>query len=179
MSDAADPNKIHPKLQELIDEFKQRFYSKYGGKVSDSLELLRREGIEDIIYYEPIWFLLLHIKQGCTDEPQPKKLTLLFSKSFIYRRAYEIRDILEREHEVFGMKKALVFEEHYLFDEYKLNSHPLDPDDTPLTPLEQAVLVEPGFKRMSLTHQNERLLGGRILKIDDPPTLNKKLYKPS
>jgi len=179
MSDGKDINKIHPKLQEIIEEFKQRFYDKYEDKVMNNIDLLRREGIEDIIYYEPTWFLLLHLKQAYTAEPQPKKLTLVFSKPFIYRRAFELRDILERECELFGMRKALVFEEHYLFEEYKLEQHPLDAQGMPLTPLEHAVMMEPGFKRMTLTHEDAGLLGGRVLSVEDVPTLNEKLYKPN
>jgi hypothetical protein len=179
MSGEEEISKVHPKLQELTDEFKQRFYSKYESKILGNIDSLRREGIEDIIYYEPTWFLLMNIKQAYIVEPEPKKMILLLFKPFIYRLASDLRNILEDECERFGLKKALVFEEHYLFEEFKLGQHPLDPDSMPLTPLEQAVFMEPGFKTMSLTHEHAGLLGGRVLTIEEAPTLNEKLYKPN
>jgi hypothetical protein len=179
MSGEEEISKVHPKLHELFDEFRQRFYSKYENKIIGNLAALMSEGIMDIIYYEPTWFLLANVKAAVTLESPSRKLIIFATKPFIYRRAFELRYILERECELFGMRKALVFEEHYLFEEFKLEQHPLDPDGMPLTPLEQAVFMEPGFKTMSLTHEDAGLLGGRILTIEDALTLNEKLYKPN
>ncbi|HJX05759.1 MAG TPA: hypothetical protein VJ461_03550, partial [Candidatus Nanoarchaeia archaeon] len=134
---------------------------------------VKSKGIENIIYYEPHFFLIGRMKEIYEPGfPMPKEGLGFDTRAYLYREPEDIRIILERWHEHYGLRKALVLSEDHLFNVDKM---PAGPDGDACTPLEAAAYMSAGFTCIGLEPFSAGKLTGTILSIEDRVKFYRKL----
>ncbi len=160
-------------MKYALNLFCERFQYTYPEKIIENYSQVKSKGIENIIYYEPHFFLIGRMKEIYEPGfPMPKEGLGFDTRAYMYGNHGDIRIILEGWYYEHKLRKALVLSEDHLFDVDKM---PVGPDHEPCNPLEAAAYMSAGFTCIGLEPFSAGKLTGTILSIEDRVKFYRKL----
>ena len=182
---AAMKAKKHNKTE--LQKFQEYFAENYLDKIYESWLPMQKLGINHFIFYDSDKFLI--VKPIEEYNPETSSCRICFeTEKFFYDKPTEIKAVLEHKYlkeakDIFGFKRALVFEELENIDPEKVI---VDHYGNVYLPIDQAAMA-PGFINMKLgitsgfrlgngtdNEKEDICLEGRILEVSYRDDKNKK-----
>jgi hypothetical protein len=143
-----------------LQKFQEYFAENYLDKIYESWLPMQKLGINHFIFYDSDKFLIVKP----VEEYNPKTnscRTYFETEKFFYDKPKDIKDVLEHKYldeanDLFGFKRALVFEEFEIIDPEKVM---VDRHGNVYLPIDQAAMA-PGFINMKLGNLSGFRIGG-------------------